>query len=384
MGPLQGFTVIEMAGLGPGPMAGMLLADMGADVIRVERTTRLPNDQLKDVSFRGKKSIALDLKKAVGVEALLRLVEKADALIEGYRPGVAERLGIGPEVCQRRNPRLVYGRMTGWGQDGPLAKAAGHDINYIALSGALHAIGRKGERPVPPLNLVGDMGGGGMLLAFGVVCALLETQRSGKGQVVDAAMVDGAAQLMWMMHGFQASGLWNAEERGVNMLDGGAHFYDTYETADGRYVAIGAIEPQFYAKLLELVGVDPARFADQLTESQWPRMKAELAAVIKSKTRDEWAGIMEGTDACFAPVLSMLEAPHHPHLRVRNTFIEVDGLTQAAPAPRFSRTVPQVRHGNRPAGGDGEAVLAAAGLAPEEIERLRSDGVLMLNTGGNP
>jgi alpha-methylacyl-CoA racemase len=361
-------------------MAGMLLADMGADVIRVERSTRLPDDQLKDTSFRGKKSIALDLKKAAGVETLLRLAEKADALIEGYRPGVAERLGFGPEVCQRRNPKLVYGRMTGWGQDGPLAKAAGHDINYIALTGALHAIGRKGERPVPPLNLIGDMGGGGMLLAFGVVCALLEAQRSGKGQVVDAAMVDGAAQLMWMMQGFQASGLWNAQERGVNILDGGAHFYDTYETADGRYVAVGAIEPQFYAKLLELTGADPARFADQRNESLWPRMKAELAAIIKSKTRDQWAAITEGTDACLAPVLSMTEAPQHHHMRERNTFIEIDGVTQAAPAPRFSRTVAHVRHGNRPAGADGAAVLAAAGFASEDIERLRRDGVLMCNS----
>jgi alpha-methylacyl-CoA racemase len=245
MGPLQEFTIIELAGLGPAPMAGMLFADMGAEVIRVERSTHAANDQLRDVSLRGKKSIALDLKKPDGIETLLKLVERADALIEGYRPGVTERLGIGPEACQRRNPKLVYGRITGRGQDGPLAKAAGQDINYIALSGALHAIGRKGERPVPPLNLIGDMGGGGMLLALGVVCALPETQRSGKGQVIDAAMVDGAAQLMWMMHSFNASGTWSAEERGVNVLDGGAHFYDTYETADGRYVAVGAIEPQF-------------------------------------------------------------------------------------------------------------------------------------------
>lgn len=377
VGPLQGFTIIELAGLGPAPMAGMLFADMGAEVIRVERGTHAANNQLRDVSLRGKKSIALDLKKLAGIDALLKLVEKADALIEGYRPGVTERLGIGPEACQRRNPKLVYGRITGWGQDGPLAKAAGHDINYIALSGALHAIGRNGERPAPPLNLIGDMGGGGMLLALGVVCALLEAQRSGKGQVIDAAMVDGAAQLMWMIHGFNASGTWRAQERGVNLLDGGAHFYDTYETADGRYVAVGAIEPQFYAELLKRTGADPAHFADQRNARLWPQMKDKLGAIIKSKTRDQWAAIMEGTDACFAPVLSLLEAPEHHHMRARNTFIEVEGVMQAAPAPRFSRTTSRVRHGSRPLGADGTAVLLAAGMPPEEIEKLRRDGVLI-------
>ncbi|MDB5969960.1 MAG: carnitine dehydratase [Hydrocarboniphaga sp.] len=379
MGPLQGYTVIEMAGLGPAPMAGMLLADMGARVIRVERSTRLPEDQLKDVSFRGKQSIALDLKKPAGVEALLKLLESADALIEGYRPGVAERLGIGPDVVLKRNPKLVYGRMTGWGQDGPLSQTAGHDINYIAISGVLHAIGRRGERPVAPINLVGDMGGGGMLLGFGVVCALLEAQRSGKGQVVDAAMVDGAAQLMWMMHGFYAGGFWNAKERGANLLDGGAHFYDTYETADGRYVAVGAIEPQFYARLLELTGADPAEFADQRNESAWPRMKDSLAAIFKTRTRDEWARITEGSDACVAPVLDMLEAPSHPHNAARKTFIDIDGVMQAAPAPRYSRTVPEVRHGNRPAGADGAAVFAAAGFTADQIAQLRRDAVLLQN-----
>jgi alpha-methylacyl-CoA racemase len=383
VGPLRGFTVIELAGIGPAPMTGMLLADMGAEVIRVERSTQPSSDLPEDVSLRGKKSIALDLKKPAGVETLLKLVEKADALIEGYRPGVAERLGIGPEACQRRNAKLVYGRMTGWGQEGPLAKAAGHDINYIAITGALHAIGRNGERPVPPLNLVGDMGGGGMLLAFGVVCALLETQRSGQGQVVDAAMVDGAAQLMWMMYSFHASGGWKERERGVNLLDGGAHFYDTYETADGRYIAIGAIEPQFYTKLLELTGADPAHFGDQRNESLWPRLRSELAAIIKTKTRDEWALIAEGTDACVTPVLSLLEAPQHPHNIARKTFIEIDGLLQAAPAPRFSRTVSQVRHGARPVGADGESALAAAGIAREEIQRLQRDGVLMWDSAGD-
>jgi len=377
MGPLQGYTVIEMAGIGPCPMAGMMLADMGAEVIRVERGTRLPPDRRKDVSFRGKQSIALDLKKPAGVETLLRLVELADVFLEGYRPGVAERLGIGPDACRARNSRLVYGRMTGWGQDGPLAQAAGHDINYIALTGALYATGRKGERPLPPLNLVGDMGGGGMLLAMGVLAALLEAQRSGQGQVVDAAMVDGAAQLMWMFHGFQAAGLWNAHGRGVNLLDGGAPFYDTYETADGRYVALGSIEPQFYAELLRLSGADPGRMAGQDDPRKWPAMRAELTRIFKAKTRNEWCHLLEGTDACFAPVLSMLEAPGHPHNRARGTYIEVDGITQPAPAPRFSRTASQVRHGQRPAGADGEAVLRTRGFFASEVESLRRDGVLL-------
>ena len=317
MGPLKGYTIIEMAGIGPCPMAGMMFADMGAEVIRVERGTTLSRDQEKDVSFRGKKSIALNLKNPAGVEALLRLMDKADALIEGYRPGVAERLGFGPDVCFARNRKLVFGRMTGWGQDGPLAKTAGHDINYIAITGALHAIGPAGGKPVVPLNLVGDMGGGGMLLAFGVVCALLEAQRSGKGQVVDAAMIDGAALLMWMTHGFHAAGRWNVKERGVNFLDGGAHFYDTYETSDKKYVSIGAIEPQFYVKLIELLGVDKLRFDSPSDTKRWSELKAELTTLFKTKTRDDWCAILEGHDACFAPVLDILEAPSHPHNRAR-------------------------------------------------------------------
>jgi alpha-methylacyl-CoA racemase len=377
MGPLHGFTVIEMAGLGPCPMAGMLLADMGAEVVRVERRAQLPPNQLKDVSFRGKKSIALDIKKPGGIETLLRLIDKADVLLEGHRPGVAEGLGIGPEVCQKRNPKLIYGRMTGWGQDGPLAQAAGHDINYIALTGVLHAIGRKDHKPVPPLNLAGDMGGGGMLLALGVVAALLEAQRSGRGQVVDAAMTDGAAQLMWMMHGFQAGGSWTAEERGANVLDGGAPFYDCYETADGHYVAIGSIEPQFCARLVELSGADPALFAAHRDPRTWPRMRTELTAIFKTRSREEWCRLMEGTDVCFAPVLSMLEAPRHPHNRARETYFELDGFVQPSPAPRFSRTVSHVRHGRRPAGADGAAVLTAAGFTPEELDALRSQGVLL-------
>ena len=377
MGPLKGYTVIEMAGIGPCPMAGMMFADMGAEVIRVERSTTLSRDQEKDVSFRGKKSIALNLKTAAGLEALLRLIDKADALIEGYRPGVAERLGFGPEDCFTRNPKLIFGRMTGWGQDGPLAKVAGHDINYIAITGALHAIGVAGQKPVVPLNLIGDMGGGGMLLAYGVVCALLEAQRSGKGQVVDAAMIDGTALLMWMAHGFHAAGHWNVKERGVNMLDGGAHFYDTYETADGKYVAIGAIEPQFYEILIELTGVDKQRFASPEDSSRWPELKAELATLFKTKSRDEWCAILDGHDACFAPVLDIVEAPNHAHNRARETYINVDGVTQPAPAPRFSRTSGNVQHGARAAGADGEALLKAAGYTEQQVESLKREGVLL-------
>jgi alpha-methylacyl-CoA racemase len=376
MGPLQGYRVIELAGIGPCPMTGMMLADMGADVIRVERSSTVAPRRVKDVSLRGKKSIVVNLKKPGGTDALLRVVDHMDVLLEGFRPGVAERLGIGPEVCLQRNARLVYGRVTGWGQSGPLAKAAGHDINYIAIIGALHAIGRNSEPPVPPLNLLGDMAGGGMLLAFGVVAALLEAQRSGRGQVVDAAMTDGVAQLMWPCYGLEAAGFWNAQRRGVNMLDGGAHFYNTYETQDGKFIAIGAIEPQFYALLVQLIGADAALFKEQNDAQRWLLMKGELAAIFKTKTREEWCRILEGTDACFAPVLSMLEAPAHPHNRARGTFLTLDGFVQPSPAPRFSRTAPQVRHGQHPIGADGEAVLTEAGLTRAEIEALRRNGAL--------
>lgn len=377
MGPLRDVKVIELAGLGPCPMAGMMLADMGAEVIRVERSTVLPANQRKDASFRGKASIALNLKDPAGLDTFLRLVEKADVVMEPYRPGVAERLGIGPQACMARNPRLIYGRVTGWGQDGPLAKVAGHDINYIALTGALHAIGRGGERPVPPLNLVGDMGGGGMLLAFGVACALFETRKSGIGQVIDAAMVDGAAQLMWMFHGLHAAGAWNAERRESNLLDGGAPFYDTYETADGRAIAIGPIEPQFYAELLDRIGADKDRFTGRNEPARWPDLKRELARLFKTRTRESWCEILESTDACFAPVLSLVEAPGHPHNRARGTYLELDGFLQPAPAPRFSRTVPEIRHGQRPAGADGERVLRAAGLTEYEIDALRRKNIMM-------
>lgn len=374
MGPLNGYTVLELAGIGPAPMGGMILADMGAEVIRIERAGAVSPLKTKDSSFRGKKSVVLNLKDPAGVETLLRMVENADVLIDPYRPGVCEKLGIGPDVCLERNPKLIFARMTGWGQEGPLASAAGHDINYISITGALYAIGRAGDKPVPPLNLIGDMGGGGMLLVNGVLAALLETHNSGKGQVIDAAMVDGAAQLMWMFHGFQAAGGWDESRREANMLDGGAHFYDTYECADGEYVSIGSIEPQFYALLLEKAGLDPAEFADQHNRDKWPEMSEKLAAVFRTRTQAEWCDIMEGTDVCFAPVLNFIDAPKHPANVAREVYIEVDGVTQPAPAPRFSRTPASVRHGAREIGADTEAVLEDMGIEAQEISRLREAG----------
>ncbi len=374
VGPLSGLSVIELEGLGPAPFCGMLLADLGADVVSVGRRSS-SSERPAAISERGKRSIALDLKQAEGVEAVLRLCGNADVLIEGFRPGVTERLGLGPEPCMARNPRLVYGRMTGWGQTGPLAAAAGHDINYISLSGALHAIGRAGEPPVPPLNLVGDFGGGAMFLAFGLLAAVYEAGRSGKGQVVDASMVEGSAALLHMQYSMLALGLWR-DERGANLLDGAAHFYDTYQTADGRYVSIGSIEPQFYQALVEIAGLDPQEFAPQLDPARWPMLKQRLAEVIKGKTRDEWCALMEGTDVCFAPVLSMTEAPRHAHNRARASFLELAGVTQPAPAPRFSRSSPGLPAAPRPAGSDTEAVLTAAGYDETELERLRQLGVL--------
>ncbi|MEZ5556666.1 CaiB/BaiF CoA transferase family protein [Haliea sp.] len=376
MGPLNGFTVIELAGIGPAPMGGMMLADMGAEVIRIERANGADLKQLKDVSARGKKSVVLNLKHPEGVETLLRMVENADVLIDPYRPGVCEKLGIGPDACMARNPRLVFARMTGWGQDGPLARAAGHDINYISLTGALFATGRRNEKPVPPLNLVGDMGGGGMLLVNGVLAALLEAANSGKGQVIDVAMVDGAAQLMWMFHGFEAVGAWDASQREANLLDGAAHFYDTYECADGRYISLGSIEPQFYALLMQLAELPEADFANQHDVARWPELTEKLAAIIKQKTQAEWCELMEGTDVCFAPVLSFTEAPSHPANVARNTYIEVDGVTQPAPAPRFSRTPSSVAHGPRALGEDTAATLAAMGFAESEIHALRDAGTI--------
>ncbi|MGH0037268.1 MAG: CaiB/BaiF CoA transferase family protein [Myxococcota bacterium] len=376
MGPLEGVRILEIAGIGPGPFAAMMLSDMGADVLRVDRAGAVrggdPAQPPKDVINRGRKSIGVDLKNPDGVETVLRLVEGADALIEGFRPGVMERLGLGPDVCLERNGRLVYGRMTGWGQEGPMAQAAGHDINYIALAGTLDAIGRAGEKPLPPLNLVGDFGGGGMLLAFGVVCALVERGCSGKGQVVDAAMVDGAAALMAMMHGMRAMNFWN-DERGTNLLDTGAHFYDTYETADGKYVAIGSIEPQFYAELLERTGLSGQDdLPSQMDRSRWPEMAERLTALFKTRTRDEWCEIMEGSDVCFAPVLSMGEAPSHPHIAHRKTFVDLAGVTQPAPAPRFSRTEPEIVRPPSFPGQHTDEALGEWGLSGEDIARLRA------------
>ena len=378
-GPLAGYRVIEIAGIGPGPFAAMLLADMGAEVIRVERAGAVrgpaPDTAHPDISRRGRRNIALDLKHPDGVATLLDLVERADALIEGFRPGVMERLGVGPDECLARNPKLIFGRMTGWGQDGPYATAAGHDINYIALAGALAHYGRAGQPPTPPMNMVGDFGGGGMFLAFGVVCGLLEAQRSGQGQVVDAAMVDGTATLMTMFWFMSQAGLHDASRRGVNLLDTGAHFYDVYECADGEYVSIGSIEPQFYAELLRLTGLtDDTEFHQQMDRDRWPHLKERLAQVFQSKTRAEWCEIMEHTDVCFAPVLRMDEARQHPHNVARDTFVERDGMTQPAPAPRFSRTIPTI---DRPPAHDGQhtaAVLADWGIAPERIDALLDAG----------
>jgi alpha-methylacyl-CoA racemase len=374
MGPLSGFRIIEFAGIGPGPFAAMLLADLGADIVRLDRSGNVmggdPDQPPGDILNRGRRSVGVDLKNPDGIGAVLDLVASADALIEGFRPGVMERLGLGPDVCLERNPKLVYGRMTGWGQDGPYAPTAGHDINYIALAGALEPMGRAGQQPTPPINLIGDFGGGGMLLAFGICAALLEASRSGEGQVIDAAMVDGAASLMAMTWSFRAMGIWN-DERGTNMLDTGAHFYDTYETSDGKYVSIGSIEPQFYAELLRLTGSEGEELPHQMDRSQWPAQKERLAGIFRSKTRDEWCELMEGTDVCFAPVLSMAEAPSHPHIAERGTFTEVAGVTQPAPAPRFSRTPGGIDRPPPHAGQHTDEVLADWGFTAERIAELR-------------
>ena len=380
-GPLSGVKVLEIAGIGPGPFCGMLLADMGADVLRVDRTQEndlgLPVPPEYDIMSRGRRSIALDLKQTDAIQTVLALAARADALIEGFRPGVTERLGLGPDACFARNPRLVYGRITGWGQDGPLAQAAGHDINYIALSGALHAIGHKDGPPVPPLNLVGDFGGGGMVLAFGIACALFEARASGKGQVIDAAMSEGAAGLMAMFYGRMAAGQWR-DARGVNVLDTGAPWYDTYETADGKHVAIGSIEGRFYAELLQRLGLDPAALPGQHERKRWPELRAAFTAAFKSRTRDEWCREMEGTDVCFAPVLSLTEAPQHAHNRARGAFVEIAGVTQPAPAPRYSRTPGAIARGAPRRGEGGAQALADWGFEQHEIDGFRARGALML------
>ena len=379
MGPLAGFRIVELAGIGPGPMCAMMLSDMGADVVRVDRVADsglgMKRDPRYDLLNRGRRSVAVDMKTEAGREAVLRLAGAADGLIEGFRPGVTERLGVGPDECLARNPRLVYGRMTGWGQEGPVAHAAGHDINYIALTGALHAVGSRGGPPVPALNLIGDFGGGGLYLAFGMVCGLLEAQRSGKGQVVDSAMTDGSASLMTMVYGMFAAGAWE-DERGRNAVDGGSHFYTVYETRDGKYVSVGSIEDKFYAELLERTGVDPASLPEQFDRGEWAGVTERFEAIFRTKTRDEWCAIMEGSDVCFAPVLSLAEAPAHPHNRARETFVEVDGVVQPAPAPRFSRTAPAIQ---RPPARRGEhtgEALADWGFSAGEIAALRAAGAI--------
>jgi alpha-methylacyl-CoA racemase len=377
MGPLDGIRVIEIASLAPAPFGCMILADLGADVLRVDRAdgcgpqARPPADPLA----RSRRSIGINLKDPAGVDLLLRLTDDADVLVEGFRPGVAERLGFGPAQCARRNPRLIFGRMTGWGQDGPLAAAAGHDIDYIAISGALAPIGRAGERPVPPLNLVGDFGGGGMLLALGILAALVERARSGLGQVIDAAMVDGSALLTAFIHGLRATGSWQ-DERGTNLLDGGAPFYDTYPTADGGYVAVGALEPRFYAALLQGLDLADADLPAQLDRSGWPELRRRFAEAFAGRGRDEWAEVFAGTDACVAPVLGLGEAPDHPHAVARSAFTEVGGVRQPAPAPRFGRSATSQPTAPPRPGADTDAVLSGLGLAPAEIADLRAGQVI--------
>jgi len=377
-GPLHGLRVIEMVGLGPAPFAAMLLADQGAEVVRIDRlgaTGALGIAPRFDLSARGRRSLALDLRHPRAAEAVLAMVAGADALIEGYRPGVMERLGLGPEPCLARNPRLVYGRMTGWGQTGPLAARAGHDLNYIALSGALHAMGSADRPPPVPLNLVGDYGGGAMLLAFGLMCALFEARGSGRGQVVDAAMSDGAVLLSTLFHGLRAAGPWR-DERGANLLDGGAPFYANYSCADGRYLSVGAIEPAFYAELLQGLGLDAAEFQPQMDRARWPAWRERFAARIAERTRDDWCAVFEGRDACVAPVLDWHEAATHPLHVARGNHVEIDGVMQAAPAPRFGRT-PADRPGPPAApGAHSEAVLRDWGVDAALVDALKRDGAV--------
>ena len=378
-GPLAGMKVVEIAGLGPAPMCAMLFADLGATVIRIERKEAvdlgLKRPRKYDLLLRSRPAIALDLKTRAGVDLALKLIDKADALIEGFRPGVMERLGLSPDVCFERNPRLVYGRVTGWGQSGPLAQAAGHDLNYVALTGAINAMGRKGEPPVIPLSMIGDFGGGALYLAFGVLAAIVEARQSGKGQVVDAAMIDGVTSLQTTFIGMHAAGMWR-DERGTNATDSGSHFYQVYECADGLWISVAALEGRFHAELLRRVGVDPKEIGEQMDPATWPGAKEILAARFRTKTRAEWCALLEGTDACFAPVMSWRDAPLHPHLRERKTFCDVEGVVQPAPAPRFSRSGeprPTLPHDVTP---EGTRAALSEWLATDEIEALCAAGTV--------
>ena len=378
-GPLTGVKIVELVGIGPGPFAAMLLADMGADVVRVHRAESVErgfDPGGVPVIDRNRRSIGVDLKNPEGVETVLRLVEGADALLEGFRPGVTERLGVGPDVCLARNERLVYGRMTGWGQDGPMANAAGHDINYISLAGALAHFGRVGDKPTPPINLIGDFGGGGMFLAFGIVCGLVEARTSGKGQVVDAAMVDGTAILMSMIWGFRVMGAFDENARGTNVLDTGAPFYDTYECADGKFISLGSLEVQFYEELFAKTGLASEGLPEQMDRDGWPVLRERFTELFKTKTRAEWCDLLEGGDSCFAPVLTMSEAAEHPHIRARNTVVEHDGILQPAPAPRFSRTKAEIRRGAPKPGEHTDEVLGEWGFSGKEIAQLRASAAI--------
>ncbi|MCX7585273.1 CaiB/BaiF CoA transferase family protein [Phenylobacterium sp. 58.2.17] len=372
-GPLSGLKVVEFAGIGPGPFCGMLLSDLGADVVRIDRKGQ-GRSSPADITSRGRRSIGLDLKNPAAIETCLKLMEGADAVFEGFRPGVMERLGLGPDVALKRNPKLVYGRMTGWGQFGPYANAAGHDMNYIAITGALHAIGT-GDKPIPPLNLVGDFGGGALYLAFGLLAGVLNARQTGQGQVIDCAMSDGAASLMAMFYGFKASGMWK-EERRANLLDGGAHFYDTYQCADGKWISIGSIEPQFYALLLEKTGINDPAFAAQMDRGAWNDLRGKLAHVIAQKTQAEWCEIMDATDVCFAPVLDLDAAPKHPHNVARQTFVELGGVVQPAPAPRFSATPGEIQGPPPAIGAHDREALADWGFSPAAIDELKAAGAL--------
>ena len=372
-GPLSGLKIVEFVGIGPGPFCGMLLSDLGADVVRVDRKGS-GRASPADVTSRGRRSVALDLKSPDAIEAVLKLLESADGLIEGFRPGVMERLGLGPDVVLKRNPKLVFGRMTGWGQFGPYAKAAGHDMNYIAITGALHAIGTS-DKPVPPLNLVGDFGGGALYLAFGLMAGIISARETGKGQVIDCAMSDGAASLMAMFYGFKGAGMWK-DERRSNLLDGGAHFYDTYQCADGKWISIGSIEPQFYALLLEKTGITDPQFANQMSRDEWPELKAKLAAVLAKKTQAEWCEIMDATDICFAPVLDLEDAPKHAHNVARETFVTIEGVVQPAPAPRFSATPGAIQGPPPKIGAHNDEALSQWGFSAAEIDALKAKGAL--------